>query len=77
MFFKGRRRSGRLSQSHLGPKVVRRVKMTSIRAAREVRAVTVGPVRLDCLSELWIGPEIMRDSSHIELKVYVYDQSYD
>ena len=64
----------------LGPKnraqewSVRTAKMTSIRAAGEVRAVKVGPVRLDCPSELW-NPNGNQSGS--EVKVYLNDQSYD
>ena len=69
------------------PREVRTAKMTLNRAAGEVRAVKVRPVRLDGLSELWngmerdatgcngLGPE--RNPRNTIVKVYVYDQSYD
>ena len=53
---------------------VRTAKITSIRAAGEVRAVKVGPVRSDCLSELW---NTNRTQTGLEVKVYLNDQSYD
>ena len=47
------------------PRGVRTAKMTSKSAASGVRPSNVGPVRLDCLSELWIGLETVRDLSQI------------
>ena len=39
------------------PRGVRTAKTTSNKVAGGVRAVKVGPVRLDCLSELWNEPQ--------------------
>ena len=56
---------------------VRTAKTTSKSAARGVRAAKVRPVRLDCLSELWNSLEISGTWITAEVKVYLYDQSYD
>ena len=69
------------------PREVRTAKMTLNRAAGEVRAVKVRPVRLDGLSELWNGMEraatgcngLRRERKPRNLKgqTYVNDQTYD
>ena len=56
---------------------VRTANMTSNRAAGEVRAVKVRPVRSDFLSELWEPLQLSRTSDHLRGKVYLSDHSYD
>ena len=50
------------------PRGVKTGKMTSKSTARGVRAAKVGPVRLDCLAELWVGPGLVRKSSQAGAK---------